>query len=166
MADGDCERMSFLTWLQEGPFAWVSESAWGYPIVLSAHAVGMSIIVGTVTMISLRVLGFARTAPIWSLERMSLVAWLGVTVNALSGIALFGSDAPKFFFHPVFWIKITLIALGAVSVWRLLRLLKEAESTLLEGSRAPASARLIAASSLVLWLGALVAGRLIAYTNI
>jgi hypothetical protein len=157
--------MSFLTWLQEGPFSWVSESAWGYPIVLSAHAVGMSIVVGTVTMISLRVLGFARAAPIWSLERISIVAWLGVAVNALSGVALFGSDAPKFFFHPMFWTKISLIALGAVCVWRLLRVLKEADQSSLEGSRAPASARLIAASSLALWMGALIAGRLIAYTN-
>lgn len=158
--------MNFLTWLQEGPFSWVSESAWGYPIVLSAHAIGMSIIVGTVTVISLRVLGLARAAPVKSLQRMSVVAWLGVAVNALSGVALFASDAPRFFFHPVFWAKIALIALGAVSVWHLLRTLRETDATLLEGMRAPSGARRVAAASLVFWMGALVAGRLIAYTNI
>lgn len=156
--------MNLLMWLQAGPLGWVAESAWGYPIVLAAHAVGMGIVVGTAMMVSLRVLGFARSVPLQSLEKMSVVAWLGVAINVLSGLFLFAADAPKFFFHPVFWIKISLIALGALSVWRLLSIVKIAKQRSDTEAEEPAGAKVIAASALILWTGALVAGRLIAYT--
>jgi hypothetical protein len=155
--------MDLLTWLQESPLGWVAESAWGYPIVLSAHAVGMGIVVGTVTMICLRLLGFATKVPIRSLEKMSSVAWLGVAVNVSSGVFLFAGDPTKFFFHRVFWTKIALIVLGALSVWQLLRTVRALPAESLEVA-VPLNARRIAACSLALWMGALVAGRLIAYT--
>ena len=81
------------------------DSIWGYPIVLSAHAVGMSIVVGTVLMIDLRVLGLAGDAPLASFRNMFWVTWFGVFLNFTSGVALFASDPAKFLVHPAFWNK-------------------------------------------------------------
>lgn len=155
--------MDLLIWLQESPLGWVAESDWGYPIVLSAHAVGMGIVVGIVAMLCLRLLGLAANAPIRSLAKLSMVAWLAVGVNVSSGVLLFAGDPTKFFFHPVFWIKIALIALGVFSLWQLLRIVKSIPDAALEAA-VPIKAKGIAACSLALWMGALIAGRLIAYT--
>ena len=153
---------NILNWLESSIIGvWVAQSLWGYPIVLSSHAVGMAIVVGTVVVLNLGVLGYPREIPIASFGNLKFVAWSGVALNVLSGIAQFCGDPSRFFFHPVFWIKMALIALGAVSVWFVFRALPEAKQ--LAGTEPPGSAKIVAALSLVFWPAAIVAGRLIAY---
>ena len=112
--------MGFVSWVEESSLGiWMLDSIWGYPIVLSAHAVGMAIVVGTVLMIDLRLVGFAGRAPLDSFKNIFFVTWIGVALNLLSGIALFASDPEKFTFHYVFWIKIGLMLAGVASVFLL-----------------------------------------------
>ena len=154
--------MSGLIWLQDGALGvWVAESIRGYPIVLACHAVGMAAVVGAVVMICLRSLGFANAVPVAFFVRLSAVIWLGLALNVLTGCALFSGDPVKFFYHPVFWLKLSLVSLGVASIWLLLRSLREADRSPI---RAPRNRiRLLAGLSLTFWIGALGAGRLIAY---
>ena len=148
--------MEFLTWLETSSVGvWIRESLWGYPIVLSSHAVGMAIVVGVVTMIDIRVLGYAKQIPITSFRSLFNLAWGGFALNFISGCLLFTGDPVKFFNDWPFRIKISLIILGMISVWLLLRELKSNESS--------GKARTIAVFSLLCWFGAITAGRLTAY---
>ena len=71
--------MAFVSWVENSALGtWMVDSLWAYPIVLSTHAVGMSIVVGTVVMIDLRLLGYAGDAPLDSFKSMFAVTWLGV----------------------------------------------------------------------------------------
>ena len=102
--------MHFLIWLQDSALGtWVAGSIWGYPVILACHAVGMAAVAGTVVMINLRILGFARNVPITLFSRLSVIAWAGLVLNILTGLALFSGDPVKFFYHPVFWIKFRLL---------------------------------------------------------
>ena len=151
--------MDFLTWIEGTNLAlWVRESDWGYPIVLSSHAVGMAIVVGMVTMIDIRVLGFARKIPISSFKSLFNLTWAGFAMNFTSGCMLFSGDPHKFFNDIPFRIKIILILLGMISVWRLLRAVSENDT-----GEASTKAKVIATLSLVCWFGAITAGRLTAY---
>lgn len=154
--------MNFLYWLEESAIGvWVAQS-WGYPLVLSGHAVGMAIVVGTVLMFNLRLLGFSPNVPLTLFRNLVRITWVGVVINILSGLALFSGNPLKFFFHPVFWIKISLIVLGGLSVWWGLRSVRNAG---LDHNQLGSTSRtkIVAAFSIVFWLGAIVAGRLIAY---
>ena len=51
------------------------------------------------------------------LIKLSVITWAGLALNVLTGLALFSGDPVKFFYHPVFRIKILLIILGATSIW-------------------------------------------------
>ena len=154
--------MDFLYWLEETALGvWVAQS-WGYPLVLSTHAVGMSIVVGIVFMINLRLLGFSSAVPFSLLQSLSRIMLAGIVLNIASGLALFCGNPVKFFFHPVFWTKISLIILGGLSLWWALSVSRERSSnsnTLIISNKGKA----LAALSLALWLGAIIAGRLIAY---
>jgi Family of unknown function (DUF6644) len=155
--------MQFLEWLQSTGIAlFVRESMWGYPAVLSSHAIGMAIVVGMVLMICIRVLGFAPRIPIASFERLFTVARLGVALNVISGIMLFMADAPRFAANRLFQLKIALIIVGAISVWILLR-------EVMNGPQGEAvitpRAKIVAALSIIFWLGAITAGRLTAYLS-
>ena len=68
----------------------------------------MAVVAGTVTMIGIRVLGFARAVPLTLFARLSASAWVGLVLNVVTGLALFSGDSVKFFYHPVFWIKLSL----------------------------------------------------------
>ena len=156
--------MNFLIWLQDSALGtWVAGSIWGYPIVLACHALGMAVVAGTVTMICIRILGFARAVPVSLFFRLSAIAWAGLVLNMVTGLALFSGDPVKFFYHPVFWIKISLITMGAVSLWLVVRALRNVAATPEARSETPAGAKLVAGCSLAFWAGAIIAGRLIAY---
>ena len=155
--------MGFLNWLQQ---SWlgrlVAESLWGYPLLETLHTLGMALLIGALGLVNLRVLGYKPELPMLGMRDLLPLAWLGFTINALSGIALFTSDAVYFFESWTFRTKMALIALGGINAALLgARVFREAADS--AEAPAPAAARWIAVSSLVFWVGAIVAGRLIAY---
>lgn len=90
--------MAFLFWLQETDLArYVKEGPWGYPIVLSCHAVGMALLAGVVLMIDFRVLGFGPAVPLQYLRRLNKLAFAGLVLNLISGLMLFVADAVSHF---------------------------------------------------------------------
>jgi hypothetical protein len=157
--------MGFLEWLQS---TWVgilvAESLWGYPLFETIHTIGMAMLIGSLGLINLRVLGYKPELPLVRTRELLPLAWFGFTLNAISGSLLFSSDAVYFFESYTFRIKMVLIILGGLNAALLgKRIFREAAS----GGPAPpptAGTKWIAASSLVFWIGAVCAGRLIAYT--
>lgn len=157
--------MAFLEWLQS---SWlgtmVAESLWGYPAFETVHAIGMALLIGSLGLINLRVLGYKRELPILGMRELLPLAWLGFTLNAASGIALFTSDAVYFFSSYTFRIKMVLIILGGINAALLSRNVFREAAAGGPGVTPTAGLKAIAASSLVFWFGAVIAGRLIAYT--
>ena len=156
--------MAFLEWLQS---TWVgvlvAESLWGYPLFETIHSIGMAMLIGSLGLINLRVLGFKPDLPLLDTRQLLPLAWIGFTLNAISGSLLFTSDAVYFFESYTFRIKMVLIVLGGINAALLgQRVFREAAA----GAPAPpptAGTKWIAATSLVFWFGAVCAGRLIAY---
>jgi hypothetical protein len=156
--------MAFLEWLQS---TWVgvlvAESLWGYPLFETIHSLGMAMLIGALGLINLRVLGYKRELPLLGMRQLLPLAWLGFTLNAISGGLLFTSDAVYFFSSYTFRIKMVLIILGGVNAALLGgRIFREAAAGTPPAPPA-ASTKWIAATSLVFWFGAVCAGRLIAY---
>jgi hypothetical protein len=157
-----------LAWLETNSLAiMMRDSLWAYPIVLIVHAIGMALLIGTMTVIALRVLGVWRF-PIAPLQKFFVVAWAGFIVNVVSGSVLFltapsaFAGATHFFFSPTFRIKMLVIVLGGVTAWLLQARLARDGTDWLDGD-APQGAKALAGLSLVFWFGAIMAGRLTAY---
>lgn len=157
--------MTYLVWLsQTGIAVWgrESDSIWAYPTILFLHTLGLSLLVGFATAIDFRVLGFSKGLPLDSLRRFFRIVWTGFVINALSGTLLLIMTPAKLA-NPTFDVKLVCIALGVVTtVW----IRREVFGSAAAGRRPgePSTlGRLLAASSLLLWAGAIVAGRLTAY---
>jgi hypothetical protein len=151
---GALESTSFSTWLRESP------SLLAFPLMLSLHAIGMGLAAGINGAIALRILGVASGVPIGEMEPFVRVMWAGFWMNATSGVALLIAYPTKALTNPDFYLKLTLIWLALVTVRALNRRVFRASQPR-EG--APLVRRL-AAASLASWAGAIVAGRLLAYT--
>lgn len=134
-------------------------SRWGYAAVNTAHVLGVALLVGSAVPLALRLLGLWRGVPLAGVAAiLSPMAAAGLTLAILTGLLLFATRATEYGDMPLLWLKLALIAIGAVSAmaahlawgWRL--------------ERAPPARRAPTGGiSLAAWLGALTAGRLIAF---
>jgi len=161
--------MEFLAWLEETDVSvWLRESDWGHPIVLCFHAVGMGLVVGISFMYSARILGYAKDFPLAAFDKLFGLAWFGFAMNAVSGVFLFIGEPRRLLVTPAFLIKMILIVFAGFSLWVLGQTMQGVGATVGTGSSGgeivTRNAKIAAVFPIVLWLGAIVSGRLIGYT--
>lgn len=156
--------MDFLQWLEQTGFStWVRESPsiFAFPSILLLHTIGMALCVGVNAGIDLRVLGFAPGLKLAPLERFFPVLWLGFWVNAITGTILVMQDATTKLTNPDFYVKMVFIALALINL-KMLRTRVFGNPQADQGPL-PGDVRVLAVTSLFFWLGAITAGRLLAY---
>jgi bacteriorhodopsin len=142
------EGTALATWARESP------SMWAYPTISTLHTVGLAIVVGASTVVNVRLLGFAPAIPVSTLRALFPILWAGFAVNFLSGALLFMADATTKSGQTVFYVKLGCIVLALLIARRIATRLHQQDDLDL---------RPLALTSLVLWTGAIVAGRLMAY---
>ena len=155
----------FFIWIETSEFSiWLRESSslWVFPFVLILHTWGLAFLAGANVMLDVRVLGLALGVPLRSLERYFLVMWIGFSVNAVSGVLLLIAYPTKAMTNPLFYVKLSLIAAGLTLAIRIRRRLSVAPSS--PSTPTPTRLRTLAILSLVCWVAAIPAGRLLAYT--
>ena len=154
-----------FAWLENTALAiWVGESLWGYPLMLGLHVVGLAIVVGIFSMLDLRLLGAFPGMQFSVFGTLIRFAWIGFAVNLLSGLALFTSQATTFVESKPFLIKVTAIIIAMGCAWLIQgRVARDGAGWDASESAPTGSIRAVAVVSLVLWLTAICAGRLIAY---
>ncbi len=157
--------MPVFEWLESSALAiWVGESLWGYPIMLGMHAIGLAIVVGIFVMLDLRMLRIIRGVSFNAFLSLFWLAWIGLIINTLSGSSLFTSQATTFVESLPFLIKISAVVAGVIlGVFIQRRLKLRAADWDMSDTNIESSATALAALSLVCWIGAIFAGRLIAY---
>ena len=150
------EGTSFSTWMRE------SESPFGFYFILFVHTVGLALLVGANAVIDLRLLGVAREIPLSPLKRFFGVMWLGFWINVTSGILLLFAYPTKSLTNPDFYIKLTCIGFAVWIMYRMKR--RVFDDPGLDDAAMMEKGATLAKWSLCLWVGAITAGRLLAYT--
>ena len=144
---------------------------WAWPLCETLHFIGLCLLVGIVGMFDLRVLGIAKGLPLASLKR--LLPWgvfgfvLCLTTGGLFvgglGANLVGVNAFDVIMRDI-WLQLKLIFIFLAGINLLafyLTGMARAVDTLGPADDAPLLAKAIAGTSLFLWLGVIVFGRLI-----
>lgn len=158
-----------LTFLQQiegtGFSMWVRQSGslWAFPGILLIHTYGMAIMVGIIAGIDLRILGLAPALPLAPLRKLLPLVWLAFWLNLVTGTALLAADASSKLRNPDFGVKMAFILL-AVITQRMIQKRVLGDSGI-DTQSFPAGARMLAVMSIVCWLGAITAGRLLAYVG-
>ena len=148
---------------QSGICQWIrsTDSIFGYYGILTVHAIGMGIAVGINACIDLRILGFAPALPLAPMEKFLPLLWLGFWMNAVSGTILLATDATHKLVNPDFYVKMLFIALALANLQLLqAQVFRDPQ---VDTTPLSAKARILAVTSLACWLGAIIAGRLLAY---
>lgn len=145
-------------WLEGTSLAqWVGLSLYAYPALLALHITGLAVVVGIFFMRDLRLLGILKVPSPADFRKPVHLAYAGFLLNAISGFMLFTSQATIFAASTSFRFKIFFIVLGMVLA---VQIQKRLVST---GEVVAPNTRLLAVASLLCWIAAIIAGRLIAY---
>ena len=142
----------------------IRESTWGYAALIGSHVLGLGLFLGTVIIVDLRLLNRGiRTSPVPDLITR-LLPWTraGFGVMAASGTILFVTEAAKCYQSAAFRIKLGLIALALLNAW-VFHLRSYHGNPPASDRVTPRSWKLTGALSILLWLGALAAGRAVGY---
>ncbi len=157
--------MGFLSWLETTAYSdWILSGLIGWPLVLSMHAVGTSIIVGISFSLNLRLLGLFKPIPIGALHGLLSIGWIGIALNVYSGLSLFMAQATFYLTQsPAFLAKITFVILAIANLYFTQKVLKRNAADWDAAGAMPQLGKILASCSLVFLTMAILAGRLIAY---
>ena len=149
------ENSGFSSWLRN------SDSIFGFYFILLVHTLGLSLLVGANLVVDLRILGVAPDLPLKSVKRLFRIMWIGFWLNAATGLLLLAAYPTKSLTNPVFYVKLSLIGLAVFTMQKINTWVVDNASS---ESSGVATGKTMAKLSIALWLGAITAGRLLAYT--
>jgi hypothetical protein len=136
-----------------------------YPLLESVHVLTLCVFVGMAMILDLRLLGWTlRGVPVSELTDR-LMPWMkaGFVVMVATGVLLVYAIPVRSYQSIFFRVKVVMLILAGLNAWvfhaRVHRRVAEWELA----PRPPRAARIAGALSLTLWIGIIVAGRMIAY---
>jgi hypothetical protein len=144
---------------------WVIEQFWIFPLCETLHFIGLSFLFGALLVVDGRILGLCKFVNMQEAMKFIPVAIIGFAVNLITGYIFMTSDPNNYIYNLGFQWKMGLIALAGVNaLWFWIGEHKELKK-LADGQDAPFRAKVIAAISLLLWVGVIIGGRMIPYTD-
>ena len=155
-----------LVWLEQSALGEVvrTSSLWTYPIVNLLHIFGIAALFGAVAVIDLRLLGVKRRIPLDAVADAAVpVSTAGFFIAITTGPALLAANASEYIGNPFLLIKFVAIGVGLLNVLLLKRsrAWKARREELQPDDRRQLA--IFGGISLVAWIAAITAGRLIAY---
>ena len=158
--------VEFCRWLQHtGWGTAIRDSAWLFPIIETVHIFGIIALVGSTSILDLRLMGFTfRDEPVSKLAKRFLPwSWFGFIVQVVTGFLMFASEAVKMYGNWAFWIKMLLIVIAGLNAVVFHSLAYQSVDKWDNEPVAPMSARVAGTLSILLWFGIVALGRWIAY---
>lgn len=145
----------------------IDVSMWVWPVLEDLHFFGLILLLGTILVLNIRVLGFLKKLPLAPLHRFLPWGIAGFVINVITGF-LFYLGMPGFYNkNVVFQLKIFTILIAAAELLLFyctgsFRSLEHIGS----GEDAPAFAKFVALTSIILWIAVIILGRYIPFGEV
>lgn len=158
----------WLAWPSVEQF--IANHSWAWPLCETFHFFGIALLIGGVGAFDLRILGLAKALPIAAVRRLLPWGVFGFLLCVATGTVFVTGMRANVPSHPYdvlradIWLQLKLlfIALAGVNLFAFyLTGMSHKVDDLQAEDDAPLLAKLIAATSLILWLGVIYFGRLI-----
>ena len=161
--------MQLIEWLSRTPLSLAIQThRWIVPTIQSIHIVAIGIVVGSVFMIDLRVLGWAGRDQTLAETVGRFGPWLSGALGVLlvtGALMVVGAPARELLSFS-FWLKMCLVAIGTFIAAAFQLALKRNEHHWEESVVKRRTTKGLAILTLLLWVGVIILGRLIAYDHI
>jgi hypothetical protein len=161
---GRCDVDPLFAWIEGSAISqWIrGDCLCAFPTIVTLHNIGMAFLAGGGIAIDLRIIGFAPAIPLKPMGRFVPVMWLAFVANAVTGILLLIGYPTKALTNPLFYAKLSLVAIAIGLLYRIAADVLPAED---EQKSITPRAKVLAVASLAVWAVLIAAGRWLAYTH-
>ena len=149
---------------------YVAAHDWVWPLCETLHFFGMSILLGTVGVVDLRVLGVAKGIPVQLLDKFIPLGVIAFFVNMTTGFIFIAGNPVggpmEYLTNLSLQIKMILVLIAGINllVFYLTGIHRSLETVPADGN-APGNAKVVAAVSLTAWIFVIIMGRFIMYND-
>lgn len=155
---------NFFLWMETTPFGVIGKT-WGaaFALVEAFHLLAMALLGGAVLVSDARLLGIAfKDIPCHEiLEKAHKVFFWALVVVLSTGVFMACGVAGKIYFLPVFWYKMLALLTGVLFVYFIKRpMLRRGVDNL-----SPLMVKLLATSSIMVWITVAATGRWIGFAG-
>ena len=154
-------------WLYDTPLAdAIRENGVLFPWIESVHVLALTLVVGSIFIVDLRLVGVAwRNRAISKLsEEILPFTWTAFVLAAITGLLLFASNAVKYTHNIFFLSKMALLVLAFLNMLVFQYITSRGIESWDVAPRVPASVRLAGFISLAVWIAIIACGRWIGFT--
>ena len=145
----------------------IRENAFLFPWMEAFHVLAITLVIGSIAIVDLRLIGVASLdRPLSRLTASVLpCTWTAFVVAAVTGALLFSSNATGYAHNSYFQAKLALLVLAGLnmSVFHLF-VGRDIERWGSSPLTTPLRARIAGAASLILWIGVTACGRWVGFT--
>lgn len=159
---------AFFIGIENWPLAvLIAKSPWLFPTIETIHVLALTMVVGTIAMVDLRLLGVrnANSAADELIAETLPWTWTAFAFAVVSGLSMFISKAATYAYNPLFLFKIGLIALAGLNMAVFHLGAFRTVTAWASASRPPLGARVAGALSLLVWVLVVVMGRWVGFTT-
>lgn len=161
---------TFLTWIIETLNAsalngFVMDNRFVFPMLEMAHFMGLCLLFGSLLIVDLRVVGFARHVPMNRVDLCVRFALIGFAINLVSGLLFIVGDSDRYLINYAFWAKMGLIALAGLNTAYFVRAIKPQMDLGVASADLTGGAHIVAWLSLTFWSCVIILGRFIPYVE-
>jgi len=139
---------------------YVRDTPWTWIAAETLHFVGLTMIVGVILLIDLRMLGFMKQVPFAALDRLLPWAMLGFALNVLTGMLFYAAAYGQYANNPAFYWKLIFVVLAGANT---LYFTFDRTWATAPGRDAPLLSKAAAVCAMFLWVGVMYWGSMLPF---
>ncbi|MBT4164698.1 MAG: hypothetical protein HOE58_07830 [Porticoccaceae bacterium] len=143
--------------------SWVLGNEWVWPIAETFHFFGLSLLIGSLLLIDMRMIGWFKQINIRAVHALLPLVFVGFIINMMTGVLFYFGDPERYTVNIAFQMKMLLIILAGLNAllyyWKIDSVMHNCGPH----DDTPALTKVVGAASLIFWFGVLMLGRLIPY---
>jgi hypothetical protein len=139
----------------------MTDYQWMWATCETLHFIGLSLLLGVVFLVDLRVLGAVKGVSFASLHRLLPWAALGFGVNVITGMMFFVGIPGQYIHNNSFYWKIAMVMLAGLNA--VYFTVVDEPWALGPKEDAPLTAKVAAASAMLLWVGVMYCGSMLPF---
>jgi len=139
---------------------YVRDTPWTWIVSETLHFVGLSLLVGIILLVDMRVLGFMKQVPYGALDRLLPWGMLGFALNTFTGMLFFAAAYGQYVNNPAFYWKLIFVVAAGLNT---LYFTFDRTWMMAEGRDAPMLSRAAAAGAMFFWVGVMYWGSMLPF---
>ncbi len=144
----------------------ILSQSWVWPTLEMLHFLGLCLLLGSLLIVDLSVIGFARDISLRLVDKFIIATLIGFAINVFTGVLFVVGDPGRYFVNIAFQLKILLIVIaGLNALYFTLKVRPQIKAGANNFSQLGLNARLSTGLSLCLWVSIIVLARFIPYVE-